>query len=131
MANYILFVTQTKEVTSESDTNVVKLKLFNLDDLETFFEVELTNEHFIGRLKSGLCTLINGHIYFNNNLVKIRYDLIYSNMNYKFEESQIFDFYSHIFALDSNIKIRTKTPIKSIRYHRVVYITKDVNRLEP
>ena len=71
----------------------MKLKLFNLDLLEAFFEVELTNEHFIGRLKSGLCTVINGHIYFNNNLVKIRYDLISSNKNYKFNESQIFDFY--------------------------------------
>ena len=74
--------------------------------------------------------MINGHIYFNNNIVKIRYDLISSQMNYKYKEEQIFDFYYNILALKPNTQIRTKTPIKSIRYHRVVYITKDLNREE-
>ena len=81
-------------------------------------------------MKTNLYHFVGGHIYFNNNLIKIRYDLISSPMNYKFEEHQIFDFYSDIFALKPTTKIRTRTPLKSIRYHRVVYITKDLNHEE-
>jgi hypothetical protein len=76
IANIILFVTRTKQITTESDITVVKLKLFDLNKNIQVFEIELTNTYFIGRLISGLCTLIDGHIYFNNNLIKIRYDLI-------------------------------------------------------
>ena len=78
VANFIIFVTQTKVVTSESDLLVTKLKLFDLESSKTAFEIELQNEVLIGRLISGLCTVINGHIYYNNNLVKIRYDLCLS-----------------------------------------------------
>ena len=76
ITNIILFVTQTKQITTESDITIVKLKLFDLNKNIQVFEIELTNKYFIGRLISGLCTLIDGHIYFNNNLIKIRYDLI-------------------------------------------------------
>lgn len=30
----------------------------------------------IGRLESGLYTFVDGHIYYNNNVIKIRYDLL-------------------------------------------------------
>ena len=73
-------------MTSESDLMVTKLKLFDLESNKTAFEIELHNEILIGRLISGLCTVINGHIYYNNNLVKIRYDLCLSQSNYKFTE---------------------------------------------
>ena len=38
----------------------------------------------IGRLESGLYTFVDGHIYYNNNCIKIRYDLINNTgMTYK------------------------------------------------
>lgn len=108
------------------------MKLYDLNTNKQSFEIQLTNEHIIGRLVSGLCTLINGHIYFNNNLIKIRYDLINSeNRVYKFDESQIFDCHSKIFDLKPGIKIRSRTPLQSIRYHRMVYIYRDSNNIEP
>ena len=132
ITNMILFVTQTKQITTESDITIVKLKLFDLNQNIQVFEIELTNQYFIGRLISGLCTLINGHIYFNNNLIKIRYDLIDSKqITYRIDEEQIFDFYTGIFELKPGIQIRSKTPLKSTRYHRMVYITRDRNCMEP
>jgi len=52
------------------------MKLFDLNTKSQFFEIELNDEYIIGILASGNCCLINGHAYFNNNLVKIRYDLM-------------------------------------------------------
>jgi len=51
-------------------------KLFDLKNHKTVFEKLITQPALIGRLESGCYTLINGHIYFNNNVIKIRYDLI-------------------------------------------------------
>lgn len=36
----------------------------------------IKNKDLIGRLESGLFTFVDGHIYFGNNVIKIRYDLI-------------------------------------------------------
>ena len=80
----------------------MKLKLFDLNKNLEFFEIQITNEHIIGRLISGLCTLIDGHIYFNNNLIKIRYDLINSK-KVSYEEDHIFDSFSDVFDLNPGI----------------------------
>ena len=41
IANLIIFLTSTKVVTSESDLQVTKLKLFDLKTSKTAFEIEL------------------------------------------------------------------------------------------
>lgn len=40
------------------------------------FSIIIKSEALVGRLLSGLYTFVNGHIYFNNNVIKIRYDLL-------------------------------------------------------
>ena len=35
----------------------------------------------VGRLLSGLFTFVDGHIYFSNNVIKVRYDIVGSNKN--------------------------------------------------
>ena len=51
-------------------------KIYCMEKKEVIFETKIMNEPLIQRLKSGLYTLVDGHIYFNNNVIKIRYDLI-------------------------------------------------------
>lgn len=51
-------------------------KIFDLAKGEIEFAIELLDEELIGRLISGLYTFVDGHIYFNNNVIKIRYDLL-------------------------------------------------------
>jgi hypothetical protein len=44
---------------------------------DELISVNVTEEDFIGRLRSKLFLMIDGYIYYNNNVYKIRYDLIY------------------------------------------------------
>ena len=46
--------------------------------MEVLYEQPINNPTLIGRLKSGLYTFVDGHIYYNNDVIKIRYDLIHS-----------------------------------------------------
>ena len=38
--------------------------------------MQVKDSELIGRLKSNLYTFVGGHIYYNNNVIKIRYDII-------------------------------------------------------
>ena len=74
--------------------------IYDLDDKKITFDRVIKYKPLIGRLKSGLYTFVNGHIYYNNNVIKIRYDLIYSTDNpLKYNENEIFDYYYDIFLL--------------------------------
>jgi hypothetical protein len=130
--NQIMILIQTKPTGSgESDLTNTKLKIFDCELNKTVFEVVLTFETLIGRLKSGLYQLNKGHIYYNNSFIKMRLDLIKSPKSYKYRENEFFDFYSNIFDLGPTIQIRSGTPLDSIRYHRFVYLTRDKSFKQP
>lgn len=99
--------------------------MINLQEGTLIFELEIKNPILIGRLKSGLYTFNDGHIYYNNNVIKIRYDLINSVNNQKYSEKEIFNFYHDIFSLKSTTKVRSNTPLDSMRAHRFAYVTQD------
>lgn len=92
------------------------------------FDLPIKNLSLIGRLKSGLYTFVDGHIYFNNEVIKIRYDLIESANNQTYKETELFDFYNDIFILGENQKVRANTPIDSIQSHRFGYVTIDTTQ---
>ena len=101
-----------------------KFEIFDMVKKDTIFTIFIKNKHLIGRLESGLFTFVDGHIYYGNNVIKIRYDLI--NMQrtqaFMYTENQIFDSYFNIFSLHKNEKVRSNTPLDSIRAHRFAYI---------
>lgn len=80
-------------------------------------------------MKSGLYTFCDGHIYFNKNVIKIRYDLINSENTKNYTENDIFDFYSDIFESGDGFKVDSGTPIDSYRGHRFGYFISDLNKL--
>ena len=61
------------------------------------FETLISYGPLIGRLESGMYTFVDGHIYYNTNVIKIRYDLMDSPDKEKHNEMEIFDFYYDIF----------------------------------
>lgn len=71
---------------------------------------------------SGIFDVSNGHIYFGNNVIKIRYDLIQTDQKMQFTESQIFDEYYGILQIDSQASVKSETPINSTRGHRLAYV---------
>ena len=88
------------------------------------YECNIQNPDLIGRLKSGLFDVVDGHIYFNNNVIKIRYELINSKNHYG--EDQIFNYYNDIFNIDrKDLRIKSTTPINSLKSHRFAYIVSD------
>jgi len=71
--------------------------------------VVLSSE-LIGRLKSNLYSLVGGHIYYNNNVIKIRYDII-DKLEDTLPENQIFDSYADVLTLQENDYVQTGTPL--------------------
>ena len=65
-----------------------------------WYECYIQYPYLVGRLLSGLYTFVDGHIYYGNNVIKIRYDIIGSDgNNNNLKENEVFDFYFNIFSL--------------------------------
>ena len=89
------------------------------------------DDELIGRLLSGLYTFVDGHIYYNNNVIKIRYDLLTGQPGSSLQEGTLFDKYIDLFPLESNLRVRSNTPIDSYLAHRFAYIIQDQNLRDP
>ena len=76
------------------------LKIFDLLKNETIYELDISNQELIGRLTSGLYTFVKGHIYYNNNVIKIRYEL-FDGRDIVPSEDEVFDQYDNVFNLEN------------------------------
>ena len=119
---FILLYKSTQFEEHENETR--KFKIFDSINQKMIYECNIQNPALIGRLKSGLFDIVDGHIYFNNNVIKIRYELINSKNHYG--EDQIFNFYNDIFNIErKELRIKSTTPINSLKSHRFAYIVSD------
>lgn len=107
------------------NNNGYKLKVYNEKKSCLEFEVDVTSEDLIGRFKSGSYTFADGHIFYQNNVIKIRYDLIQSNESDRYSEREIFDVYHGIFEIEPHMKVKCDSPLNSIQSHRLAYIFSD------
>lgn len=64
--------------------------LYQLDSDKVIIHLAINNKDIIGRLKSNLYNVVGGHIYFNNKVIKIRYDSIEGKEGSK-NENQVID----------------------------------------
>ena len=55
---------------------VEQVKIYDLEGERVLWNAPVKNKELIGLLRSNLYTLVNGHIYYNNKVIKIRYDLL-------------------------------------------------------
>jgi hypothetical protein len=69
----------------------------------------------IDRFESGAFTFVGGHIYFNNDVIKLRYDIIDKFGGNHLEEKDVFNEYDSIFDLNEHEKVKSDTPIDSKR----------------
>ena len=82
----------------------------------------------IHRLLTCQLTLIDGHIYYGNNVIKLRYDLLNKQIHSEFltyPESTFFNMYNMIFELKCNWHLLTGAPLRSQKYHRLGYLIQD------
>ena len=76
-------------------------------------EIEIKNSALEGILKSNIYTLVNGHIYYNNNVFKIRYDLINDDTLRNLTNEEVFNSYENILELKNDQQIKMDTPVDS------------------
>jgi len=69
-------------------------------------------------------TFKDGFIYYNNTVIKIRYDLI-DKQDSLLTSDQVFDKYPSIFKINENQSIMFGTPLESLQSHRFTYIITD------
>ena len=65
----------TKDIEESNDRLFMKIMHINNKE-NILLEMEIIEPQMKGILLSGEFSLIDGHIYYNNNVVKIRYDLM-------------------------------------------------------
>ena len=78
--HYLLIM--TKEWSDyDQDFKLRNFKILNYDLSEDglpkiIYESQISNRQLIGRLESGNYSMMDGMIYFNNDCIKLRYDVI-------------------------------------------------------
>ena len=107
-ADRVIFLVKELSEDDFSQKKVYRFKIFGIDQQRIIFQTQINFEPLIGKLNSGLFTFVDGHIYYNNNVIKIRYDLIDREIESglieggesKYKENEIFDYYFDIFDLE-------------------------------
>ena len=74
------------------------ITLYDIDTEKIIYKIKVENKEIIGRLKSNLYNFVDGHIYYGNKVIKIRYDQI-KHEGSEIPENHFFDHYSDILSL--------------------------------
>lgn len=93
--------------------------------------LEVNSREIIGRLKSNLYNFVGGHIYYGNNVIKCRYDVLKNFKGGDIRENQLFDEYKKILRLKGNAYIQSGTPLQTCLYNRLAYIIRNDRDLKP
>lgn len=75
------------------------LQIFELKGFRSVFEKKITDSHYNSRLEKENLILKDGHIYYGNNVIKIRYDQIEKQDQNQLTNEQVFDHYADLFDL--------------------------------
>lgn len=89
----------------------VKILDLDTDENKQILNIKVNNKELIGRLKSSLFFLVNGHMYYNNCIIKIRYDLLRNSTVREWKESEIFDYYEDNINLETNERVLANMPV--------------------
>jgi hypothetical protein len=112
----VIMVSKKKNNGSMDTSTVHTFRVYDEPSRKIIFEIPLTDPELIGRIKSGLFTFVGDHLYFDDDVIKIRSDLIRSVESKTFKENQIFDSYHDIFDhqnKDKSSKVQCNMPMCS------------------
>lgn len=108
-----------------------QLKVYDLIKQKEQTSTTVVDPKIIGRFTSGLFILVDGHFYFNNEVIKVRYDQIRKAKFKQVDQITLFDHYDNILDLKANEQIQANYPILSIQNHRQVYLTRNPDSHKP
>jgi hypothetical protein len=98
------------------------VKIYDKENENTLWNAKVHNNELIGRLKTQFYQFIQGHIYFNNKVIKIRYDLLNKKNIKDLSDFEVFDFYDNLFNMTQGDQFLTDMPIEMATYHRLLYL---------
>lgn len=101
--------------------------LYDLEEERVLYSLQVHQREIIGRLKSNLYNLVEGHIYYRNKVIKIRYDLIdmHEKNGKPIDEAQLFDHYPDVLSLETNSIVQSGTPLQTCLYNRLAYVIRN------
>lgn len=95
-------------------SNRLFLKVIRLNDnKDTLLHCEIYDAQMKGIFISGEYTLVDGHVYFNNNAIKLRYDLMEKYPNRTDLQPLFFNQYTDVLNLREGETLKTNCPIDS------------------
>ena len=124
----LLCLKQQKE---ENKNRIAIYDLQNKEEPVLVFNYFLKEDQFqevYGRLQQGNFKFIGDHIYYGENVIKIRYDLIESVHSIDYSARQIFDVYRNIFDLQDNKQVLVNGPFVSYAMNKLIYVIKDTEK---
>ena len=106
--------------------------MYAIETEKVLLHIMIKSREIIGRLKSNLYEFVDGHIYYGNKVIKIRYDILERQKGVELTEAQLFDHYSDILQLNNpHSVVQSGTPLTSCMYHRLAYIVRNQKELKP
>ena len=91
------------------------VKIVDLNGIEpkVIYHNKIFNPELIGRLTSMLYSFVDGHIYYNNKVIKIRYDVLEKSNNKEKNntESKIFNYYTNLLHFAEETDIQNGLPV--------------------
>ena len=102
-----------------------KLQIMDIGTNEILYESKTDNAELFGRLKTQNLIFLNGHIYYGNKCIKIRYDLLRDKKTIRdLKEYEVFDYYDNILCLKKGETIMIGQPSFTPEANRMMYIVK-------
>jgi len=106
------------------------LKFIDLHTQQSIFEVSVEDSTLKGLFKFGINAFSNGHIYYANNVIKVRYDLMTDNRMKNLKIEEVLNEYRDILDISPTQRVKMFCPLDSILSHKLGYIIQD-SELEP
>ena len=113
----------------EKDPIFITIKDLKFKD-KIIIDCEITDNEMKGIFVSDKYTLIDGHIYYNNNVIKLRYDLMQQYGPGQEYHSIYFNIYNNILQLGPTETVKMNSPLDSQLTHKFAYIIVN-HALEP
>mmetsp|Transcript_9402 Transcript_9402/g.14355 ORF Transcript_9402/g.14355 Transcript_9402/m.14355 type:complete len:135 (+) Transcript_9402:3200-3604(+) len=77
------------------------ITLYCIDSQKPLHQLQIKSAEIIGRLKSNLYNFVEGHIYYGNKVIKVRYDLLDKLKGGEIKECSLFDHYDSVLSLNN------------------------------
>lgn len=91
---------------------------------EVDIDIPLYNKTVIGLMLQGNCHCIDGHIYHNNSVYKIRLDLL--RRKESLTENKLLDIYNDVLTLPQGMNFGTEGLLQSKSSHRLAFVVEDL-----